>query len=93
MGKRTLDTMSDAIALGSPSGKMSKRAREEAQKRLSVALFGPDGLKAPSCAPEPEKDKLLRRAAELRKLAEGGMKPRKYLKEAKRLEALARASG
>ncbi len=89
MVKRTLDTMSDAIALSSPSGKMSKQARKEADKRLSMALFGPEGLKAPSCAPEPEKDKLLRQAAELRSLAARGMHPRKYLKEAKRLEALA----
>ena len=90
MKKRTLDTMSDAIALGSPSGKMSKRAREAAQKRLSVALFGPDGLQIPPPNPEPEKDRLLRQSAELRELAKRGMSPRKHLKEAKRLEALAR---
>jgi len=82
--------MSDAIALGSPSGKMSKRAREAAQKKLSLALFGPEGLKAPSCEPEPERDRLLRQAVELRALAARGMHPRKYLKEAKRLEDLAR---
>lgn len=41
---RTLDTMSDAIAIASPNGRMSKRAKEAAEKRLSEALFGPGGL-------------------------------------------------
>ncbi len=44
--KRTANTMSEAIALASPSGKMSKRARQAAEKRLSEALFGPNGLPA-----------------------------------------------
>ena len=35
------DTMSDAIALSSPSGRMSKRARKAAQDRITMALFGP----------------------------------------------------
>jgi hypothetical protein len=34
--------MADAIALSSPSGRMSKRARTAAQSRLADALFGPD---------------------------------------------------
>jgi hypothetical protein len=38
---RTPDTMSDAIALSSPSGRMSHRAKSTAQRRLAIALFGP----------------------------------------------------
>ena len=90
MRKRTLDTMSEAIAMSSPSGSMSKRARKDAEKRLSVALFGPEGLRGPLCKSEPEKDRLIRQAEELRALAARGMHPRKYIKEAKRLEALAK---
>ena len=47
--KRTLDTMSEAIALSSPSGRMSKRAKDLAVKRLGEALFGPGGLQPPTC--------------------------------------------
>ena len=38
------DTMVEAIALSSPSGRMSRRARKAADERLRLALFGPDGL-------------------------------------------------
>lgn len=41
---RTMDTMSEAIALSSPSGRMSKRAKIAAQNRLAEKLFGPGGL-------------------------------------------------
>src|SRR4051812_8870771 len=41
---RTLDTMSEAIAMSSPSGRTSQRARDAATKRLGEALFGPGGL-------------------------------------------------
>lgn len=44
--KRTADTMSDAIAMGSPSGRTSKRAKTAAARRLEEALFGPGGLTA-----------------------------------------------
>lgn len=83
---RDLDTMSEAIALSSPSGRMSKRARAAADRRLSLALFGPSGLQ---CEPTPqptEREKLLAQAARLRELADRGMKPRAYRKEAERLE-------
>lgn len=42
---RMADTMSDAIAMSSPNGRMSKRARKVAEKKLSTSLFGEDGLK------------------------------------------------
>lgn len=40
---RNADTMSEAISLDSPSGRMSKRARNAANKRHHRALFG-DGI-------------------------------------------------
>lgn len=76
--------------LTSPSGKMSKRARKAVQERNRVALFGPNGLQKPSYQQPTEKETLLRRAAELRELANRGMKPRAYKKEADRLEAMAK---
>lgn len=76
--------------LTSPSGKMSKRARKAAQERNRVILFGPNGLSKPKCPQPTEKETLLRRAAELRELANRGMKPRAYKKEADRLEAMAK---
>ena len=89
MPSGSADTMSDAIALSSPSGRMSKRARAVAEERLRVALFGENGLQRMECPQESERDNLLRRAKELRGLAERGMKPRAYLKESQRLELLA----
>ena len=78
----------DAIALASPSGKMSKRSLKAAQERVRRALFG-NGLK-PIPTPQPSlEDTYLRQAAELRLLASKGMKPRAHLKEARRLEQLA----
>ena len=88
--KRTADTMSDAIALSSPSGRMSKRARKAAQDRLALALFGPSGMPGPKLPPQPSKaESLLREAKNLRELAARGMKPRAFKKEADRLEKLA----
>ena len=72
---RTSDTMVDALALSSPSGRMSGRARKAAVKRLSVALFGPAGLAPPERPQEDPRDALLRRARELRELAARGMSP------------------
>lgn len=84
--KRTADTMSDAIALSSPSGRMSKRARAAAEKRLATALFGPEGLQLEP-TPQPSKnEQLKRRIAILRDLAARGMSRAKYTKEADRLE-------
>lgn len=85
---RSLDTMSDAIAVDSPSGHTSKRAIKAARERLAADLFGDwqpdrDGIQV------SERARLLQQAQELRALAERGMKPRAYRREAERLEALA----
>jgi hypothetical protein len=88
---RTLDTMTEAIALSSPSGRQSKAGRDAATKRLGEALFGP--LDQRQSAPEPtatERAKQLRRtAADLRQFAARGVKPRASLKRAIELEAQA----
>lgn len=91
---RTADTMSEAIALSSPSGRMSKRARTAAQKRLSMALFGPGGLQPPAgLPPQPTKHEcLLREAAQLRELASRGMRPRAFIRQAIECERLAAPS-
>lgn len=81
------DLMSEAIALSSPSGRMSGRARRAADKRFDLALFGPNGLPWPSCQQPTKAESLRRSAAMLRDLADRGMKPRAYAKEAERLEA------
>jgi hypothetical protein len=85
--KRTADTMSDAIALSSPNGRMSKRAKAAAVKRLGQALFG-DGscLKVETQQPS-ERERVLRQVAILRDLAQRGMRTKAYLREAERLEA------
>lgn len=83
---RNADTMSDAIAMASSDGNMSKRARKAAQDRLSAALFGPDGMPGPTC-PQPTRAEALRvQAARLRDLAARGMKPRAFAKQAAELE-------
>jgi len=84
--ERTLDTLSEAIGLSSPSGRMSKKAKEKANKRLCVALFGEKGLELPKTKQPSEKERLLRQAKQLRELAERGMKPRAYKKKAEELE-------
>jgi hypothetical protein len=90
---RTADTMSEAIALSSPSGRMSGRARRAAQKRLSVALFGPTGLtreQLTGVQPPTNAQQATRKreyAQFLRGLAAGGMKPRAHIREAMKLEA------
>lgn len=88
---RTSGTMVDAIALSSPCGRMSKRARKVAERRLSVALFGESGL-IPAERPKADpKESLLRRAKELRELAARGMSKRAFTREAERLQAEAEA--
>lgn len=89
--KRTADTMSEAIALSSPSGRMSKRARAAAQKRLGEALFGPGGLQRPVVPQPSKKESLLRQAKNLRDLAARGMSIRRFTKTAELLEAEAAA--
>ena len=64
---------------------MSKAARKRAEERVRRHLFGDGLVKAP--VPQPsERETLLRRAQELRKLAVRGMKPRAYIKQAEQLE-------
>lgn len=88
---RSGNTMSDAIALSSPNGRMSKRARAAAEERLRVALFGADGLQL-NPPEQPDKAAVLRRSANtLRELAGHGMSTRKFLKEAAKLEEQAAA--
>ena len=86
--KRTLDTMSESISLSSPSGGMSKRSKAAASERLHQSLFG-EGLVKRGPVQPSEAENLHRRASELRGLADRGMKPRAYRKEADMLDAKA----
>jgi hypothetical protein len=79
--------MSEAIALSSPSGRMSRRAKEAAMKRFAVQLFGPGGLQRPRLPQPTERERDLMRAVTLRDLASRGMSTRKFNKEADALEA------
>lgn len=88
---RTADTMSDAIALSSPSGRMSKRARRAAEKLFDKALFGDDSvsLKGERPVVDPailEAGNLRRAAKDLRDLATRGMSKRKFTRAADRME-------
>jgi hypothetical protein len=86
---RTANTMSDAIAIASPNGRMSKRAKANATKRLGEALFGPGGatreqiMGGPCRQPTPAEQ-----AAQLRSYAlmAGPRQAKKLLAEADRLE-------
>ena len=75
----------------SPSGKVSKRAREAALKRETEKLFPPGYWDAPAKteaeARAGKATALRRTATNLRELADRGMTPRKFLREAARLEA------
>lgn len=79
----------------SPSGRCSKRARDAAMKRMKDLLF-PEGLLQSLSQPmvdrakEKKREGLLRRAAELRELADRGMNARKFRKEASKLEEQAK---
>ena len=87
------DTMVEAIALSSPSGRMSKRARKAAQERMRLALFGPNGLQRIP-PKQPSKAEGLRRHAQcLYDLADRGMCPRSYRKQAALLEQEAKELG
>lgn len=89
---RTADTMSDAISLSSPNGRMSNRAKKTAQESLRVALFGQSGLPHPGLPSQPSKaERLLAQARNLRELASRGMRPRAFVRDAERLEAEASA--
>ena len=87
MPARDLSTMSEAIALSSPSGRMSKRAKERANERLSVALFGPGGLARPTCPQPTRREYLERRIQECRDFRDRGFRPRVMAREIARLEA------
>jgi hypothetical protein len=60
------DTMVDAIALSSPSGRMSKRARKAAEERLANALFGPGSGFAGFNPPKTDEQKRRDRIVQLR---------------------------
>jgi len=82
----------DALALASPSGRMSKRALKSAQDRIAQQLFGDPtcgGLKKEALPQPTEREYLLSKAASLRDLAARGLSVRKFAKEATRLESLA----
>lgn len=86
---RSANTMSDAIALSSPSGRMSKRARAAAERKLAQDLFG--GYERPKPPQPSRREVLLRNAAMWRDLAARGMRPRKFKKMAEEAEAEAAA--
>jgi hypothetical protein len=81
------DTLTEVLALSSLSGKMSKRAREAAQKRITEEIWA--GCVWPTVAPEAPWIVLRRQAKELREAAARGQKPRAYPKLAAELEARA----
>lgn len=80
-------------SLLSPSGRISKRAKRVAMAREAARLFPPgfwDRPKKTEAGQRAEQKRaLLRKAKELRELAARGMCPRKFVKEAERLEAQA----
>lgn len=91
--ERNPDTMSEAIAMSSPNGSMSKRARKAAMRRLEVMLFGEAGIGA-AIAPKPlpqrsERELLIEQAERLETLADRGMCVRKYRKLAAEYRAKA----
>lgn len=76
-------------SLLSPSGHMSKRARKAAEKREHERLFAGvewEYRKTPEELRVEKVETLRRSAANLRDLAERGMSPRKFRREAARLE-------
>lgn len=83
---RDASTMGEAIALSSPNGRMSERARSAANERLRQSLFGKDGLQKELPEQPTEAAALRRQATELRGIAERGMNARSYLKKAQELE-------
>ena len=80
--------LTDALALASPSGRISKRALKAAQKRIHDQLFPAGYWEEINRRPQPSKaEKLLQAARQLRELAERGMNTTKYLKQALKFEA------
>lgn len=72
----------------SPSGRMSKRARDAALAREAARLFAGVDLR-PDTAQPTESERLRAHAARLRELAARGMSPRRFTTEAERAEAQA----
>src|SRR3990167_11346982 len=81
---------SDALALASPSGRMSKRALKAAQERIRIELFGKEGMKQEPVPQPCDADTFRRQAKEYRELAARGMHPIKYSKLAEKCDILAR---
>lgn len=79
----------------SPNGKVSGRARKAALKRESDKLFPPGFWDAPDKTPEQKRKEarkqLLQHAERLEDLANRGMHPRKYRKEAAKARSEAKA--
>lgn len=84
--KRTADTMSDAIALSSPNGRISKRAKEAACNRLSLALFGPNGLQREPTPQPTEEQNIRNQIQRLQGLVDRGMNVRKFQREIYKLK-------
>ena len=78
-------------SLLSPSGRVSRRAREATLNREAWMLFPPGYWTAPEKTADEiaqeNIDRLLRAAQNLRDLAARGMSPRKHLKAAEEMEA------
>ncbi len=83
---RTADTMSMAIAMSSPNGRMSARSKAAATEQLRVALFGQGGLQRPQVKQPTKAEHLRRSAANLRDLAARGMRPRANIRDAEAME-------
>lgn len=73
-------------SLLSPSGEMSKRAREAALERERTKLFPPGTFDRPEPSTQEQREQKLRAAQNLRDLAARGMSPRKHIRAAERLE-------
>jgi len=72
----------------SPSGRVSKRAREAWEKRELARLFDGMGDLRGEGPPQPtERERDLRQAQQLEALADRGMCPRKYRRMADELRA------
>lgn len=71
----------------SANGRVSERTRNAMLKRVSLELFGPEGLQKPSCpsTTESTRENLISRAQFLEGLADGGMRPKAHRREAARL--------
>ena len=93
----TAESMGDAIAMSSPSGSMSKRARRASERlwwerhvETDPALKAALTMQPRECRQPTEAEDCIRRGEELLRLAAGGMKPRAYKREGERLLARAR---